>query len=256
MFEWLKKQPPTPAESRVLPVEDYSDPRKLMEMFRNETGITFEKQRSVVTKKLTSFCKLRKIPSFDVCAERLETDGPLRQELINYLTTNESYFYREFSQIEALVSEARAMRQYVTILCAPSATGEEPYSIAIALLEAGVTAFEILGIDINTEALARAREARYSSRSIRNIPPALQTRYFRKAGDRWQLEERVRGHVRFEAVNLFDPAFKALGTFDFVLSRNMLIYFDADTKNAARQILESMRKNPEKPVFYGHADLF
>ncbi len=179
-------------------------------------------------------------------------------QLIDYLTTNETFFYREIKQIAELVTLVKNASSHVEILCAPCATGEEPYSIAIALLEAGIPPdkFNILGIDINSDALNKALEASYKERSIRNLSAQIISKYFIKINERYVLNSTVKRLVRFELANIFDESFKKIGKFDFIMSRNMLIYFDKETKLKAKEILQSMRKDDKKEIFFGHADLF
>ncbi len=261
MFSFLKKKPPatddaTPSKERSIQ-EDFEDIDPVKEYFRNETGITFEKQVKVLRSKTTSFCRLRYIPSYRQLLDDVKQDPVLKEELINYLTTNESFFYREFKQIQSFVELVKQEKQPVTILCAPSATGEEAYSIAIALLEAGVPSsqFSITGIDINSEAIEKALEARYKERNVRNLSSELQHKYFTFESDRYILDDAIKKLVTFKHTNIFSSDFPALGHFDFVFSRNMLIYFDRETKLKAKTILEKMRKTDTHPVFFGHADL-
>ncbi len=136
------------------------------------------------------------------------------------------------------------------ILCAPCATGEESYSIAIALLEAGVPPdkFNILGIDITSDALKKAQEASYKERSVRNLSVQTISRDFTKINARYILNSTVKVLVRFELANIFDETFKRIGKFDFVMSRNMLIYFDKETKLKAKEILESLRKDKNQEI--------
>ncbi len=258
MFDWFSKkvEEETPIQKAVTP--RYQDPDKIIAFFKNETGVTFEKQRSIITQKLATFCRTRNINAFDACYEMIQNDTLLKQELINYLTTNESYFYREFAQIETLVDLAKHKSETITILCAPCATGEEPYSLAIALLEGGraIDTFKITGIDINSEALKKAEAGIYNERSVRNLSDTLLQRYFHYENDLYRIDDRVKTAVNFAQMNLFDYDFTKIGKFDFVFSRNMLIYFDKATKARAKTILESVRKDRDVPVFFGHADLF
>jgi len=188
----------------------------------------------------------------------VDEDAAIKQELIDYLTTNETFFYREFRQIAELTELVKGYGRGVEILCAPSATGEEPYSIAIALLEAGVlpSKIKIVGIDINSDALQKAREALYKERNVRNLTEDIKDKYFDKEGDLYALKSSVKSHVTFRLENLFDPSFVNIGKFDFIFSRNMLIYFDKETKLKAKGILESLRKSDQHDIFFGHADLF
>lgn len=259
MLSFFKKKPKE-VEVTIAPNvrEDFNDIEPIAEYFKNETGVTFDKQRSILKNKVMTFCKLRGIHSFSELLNGVKKESSLKQELTDYLTTNETFFYREIRQINELVKLVQDKHSHVDILCAPSATGEEPYSIAIALLEAGVSPdrFSILGIDINSDAVKKAQEAVYRERNVRNLSPEIINRYFTKHEDKYVLSQSVKSLVNFKLTNLFDDSFKMLGKFDFVFSRNMLIYFDKETKLKAKEILESMRKSSEHPVFFGHADLF
>lgn len=257
MLSFFKKKKEVIAEVEVIE-EDFSDIDSVAKYFHTLTGISFDKQMSILQSKLVSFCKLREIYSFKELLEKIKSNNELQQELIDYLTTNETFFYREIKQVNDLVSLVKASRGRVKILCAPSATGEEPYSIAIALLEAGVLSsnFEIVGIDINSDAIEKAKRAVYGTRNVRNLSVESISKYFRVEGDKYILNNSVKALVSFDIANIFDDSFKNLGKFDFVFSRNMLIYFDKATKLKAKAILESMRSSSENDVFFGHADLF
>ncbi|MDD2789748.1 MAG: protein-glutamate O-methyltransferase CheR [Sulfurimonas sp.] len=237
---------------------DYSNISKVAAYFKNETGVTFDKQESVLQNKVMTFCKQRNISSFSKLLKLVDSEPLTKQELIDYLTTNETFFYREFQQVEELVALVKNRPSFIEILCAPSATGEEPYSIAIALLEAGVPSskFKILGIDINAGALEKAQKALYRARNVRNLSENIIHTYFDKEGELYALNNRVKSLVSFNLANIFDASFTSIGKFDFIFSRNMLIYFDKETKLKAKEILETMRKDPSQNIFFGHADLF
>nr|WP_275857224.1 CheR family methyltransferase [Sulfurimonas sp. MAG313] len=182
----------------------------------------------------------------------------IRQDLINALTTNETYFYREFSQIKELLSVITSSKKSsVKILCAPCATGEEPYSIVIAILEKFPSMnVHIVGIDINTEALKKAKKASYTFRHVNKLPTQLLEKYFTSQKETYELKDDIKDKVTLKQANIFDDSFKDLGKFDYVFSRNMLIYFEQETKLKAKKILESMRIDNTTDVFLGHADLF
>ena len=258
MFSFFKKKEKRVESVKIEYQEDYSNIESISKYFHSETGITFEKQMSILKSKVTSFCRQREIYSFSKLLEDIKKDSFLKQELIDYLTTNETFFYRELKQINELVQLVKISNSKVNILCAPSATGEEPYSIAIALLEAGVSAssFNIVGIDINSDAIFKAKKAVYGERNVRNLSAEILSKYFIKNSSEYILNQSVKSLVSFKIANLFDSSFSNLGKFDFVFSRNMLIYFDKETKLKAKSILESMRKENTHKVFFGHADLF
>lgn len=260
MFRFFRKKttPNHNHQEEIKNTEEFKDVSIVAGYFKNETGVTFDRQTTILRSKVITFCKQRDIYSFEELLKKTNESKELKQDLINYLTTNETFFYREFKQIEELVNLVKKANKKVDILCAPSATGEEAYSIIIALLEAGVPPenFHITGIDINSDAINKADLATYKERNVRNLTPEIIEKYFTKKSDTYAIKENLKQLVSFKLKNLFDPSFKNLGKFDFIFSRNMLIYFDKETKQKAKEILESMRKNETQDVFFGHADLF
>ncbi len=239
-------------------LEDFNHVDAIAAYFKQQTGVTFENQKSILKSKLLSFCKIRKITSFEQCLAQVKNQPNLKQELINYLTTNESFFYREFHQVEDVVKKVKTLGRCVDILCAPSSTGEELYSIAIALLEAGVSEsqFNLVGIDINTQALVQAKAAIYNQRNVSNLPIPVLKKYFIEKDAKYHLKDSVKHCVSLKVENIFSSSFKAMGKFDYIFSRNMLIYFDRETKIKAKNILEMLLKDNNTPIYFGHADLF
>ncbi|MCD4667520.1 MAG: protein-glutamate O-methyltransferase CheR [Sulfurimonas sp.] len=261
MFSFFKKKKSEVknlVEVKIVEKEDYEDVLFVAEYFKNETGIVFDKNVGILKDKLVTFCKMRGIPSFKKLIILIETDQKIKKDFIDKLTTNETYFYREFAQIKELLKLVKQKSYSVNILCAPSSTGEESYSIAIALLEAGVSSdkFNIVGIDINESAIEKAKIAIYKERNIRNLSLEILGKYFINSEDKYILKEYVKSLVTFKTANIFNKSFTALGKFDFIFSRNMFIYFDYETKLKAKDILENMRKDDSQDIFLGHADLF
>jgi chemotaxis protein methyltransferase CheR len=162
--------------------------------------------------------------------------------LVSLLTINETYFFREPQHLTLMVERlvprllARPGRDgTVRILSAGCSTGEEPYSIAIALRErygdAAESRFEITGSDIDRQALARARSGRYGAYSFRGREAGFRERYFLPAGDGWVLRPDLRRSVRFVAENLLEPLPPASGDdYDLIFLRNVSIYFDEPTR--------------------------
>jgi len=258
MFSFFKKKREVTQDVIIKYEEDYNDIEPISKYFHKYTGIIFDNQMSILKSKVTSFCKQRDIHSFSKLLEDIKINSSLKQELIDYLTTNETFFYRELKQIKELVELVKESTGKINILCAPSATGEEPYSIAIALLESGVSTsdFNIVGIDINSDAISKAQKAIYGQRNVRNLSAEIINKYFTENNNKYVLNQSIKSLVSFKIANIFDASFTSLGKFDFVFSRNMLIYFDKETKLKAKSILESMRKDDKHKVFFGHADLF
>lgn len=181
--------------------------------------------------------------------QQLVRSGAEFQALVNLLTINETYFFREPEQIELLVQRLapRALARHagrapVRILSAGCSSGEEPYSLAMALLEkygdSTAQLFELVAGDIDTEALAKARAGVYGDFSFRGVPDAIRQRYFEPHPQGQRLREDVRRLVRFYPLNLLDSeAPQPVQDCDIIFFRNVSIYFDAATRRRIQQNL-------------------
>ncbi len=165
---------------------------------------------------------------------RLRYDDPDKvelQRLNEALLVHETYFFRELAPVEILVDtylrEALAKRGRLRVWSAACATGEEPYTLAMLLDDRGMLdRTEIVATDLSTAAIARAMAGRHSKRSIRGEPPELAGRYLERGPSHVTVAPRIRDAVRFRTLNLLDDtAVSALGSFDAILCRNVLIYF-------------------------------
>jgi len=162
--------------------------------------------------------------------------------VVEAMTTNESFFFRDkipFDQFRDIIMPeliaARAARRRVRIWCAAASTGQEPYSLAMSLKEMGDRIsgwhIEIIATDISNEVLERARAGIYSQFEVqRGLPIAFLLKYFTQVGDSWQIAASLRAMVQFRPLNLIGD-FSHLGFFDVVFCRNVLLYFDQQTKN-------------------------
>ncbi|HEY0801882.1 MAG TPA: protein-glutamate O-methyltransferase CheR, partial [Steroidobacteraceae bacterium] len=166
---------------------------------------------------------------------------PLTAEVVEAMTTNETFFFRDkipFDHLkEAVIPallQARAARRSLRIWCAASSTGQEPYSIAMCLKEAGPALSgwrtEIVATDLSLGVLEKARAGIFSQFEVqRGLPIQLLVKYFTQVGELWQLNADIRAMVQHRQLNLLQD-FSHLGTFDVIFCRNVLIYFDQDTK--------------------------
>lgn len=258
MFGWFKSaQTEVTQERRKTVREDFKQPQKVIEMFTALTGIHFDQKEPVITAKLIHFCRNHTISSFEELHARLNDEAALLEAFINYLTVNETYFFRERDQIDYSAQKAALNNTDIRLLCAPCSTGEEPYSIAIALLEAGVPAhrIKIVAFDINTEAIYQAKRATYSHRSLHKVDDSLKTRYFTQKDNLMHLRDEVKQLVTFKTCNIFDDQLFTLGVFDTIFSRNMLIYFDQETVNKAIERMAKLVRSNQSRFFFGHADI-
>jgi chemotaxis protein methyltransferase CheR len=166
--------------------------------------------------------------------------GNLKVEVTEAMMNNESYFFRDRVPFDRLADtvlpellRTRALRKKIRIWCAAASTGQEPYSVAMQLDQrSDLTDWrtEIVASDISGDALERAKEGLYSQFEVqRGLPIQLLMQHFEQVAGQWRIAERFRQRVEFQIVNLLND-FSRLGQFDVVFLRNVLIYFDRDTK--------------------------
>ncbi|SAK75282.1 MCP methyltransferase, CheR-type [Caballeronia hypogeia] len=176
------------------------------------------------------------------------TQDPARmQELIEAVVVPETWFFRDPEAFGALARLARVRLHErpgkpVRVLSAPCSTGEEAYSIAMSLIEAGIAPerFTIDAIDVSERALSIARRAHYGRNAFRGRSLGYRERHFRVADGGWQLDPAIAQSVRFSQANLLHLDAHAFERFDFVLCRNVLIYFDRETQCAVLRALDGL----------------
>jgi chemotaxis protein methyltransferase CheR len=250
------------------PIITIGDFLKFKEFFYRRTGISFEaSKRYFVDKRLVERIEATGTANFRgyFTMLRVQASGEELQQLTNLMTVNETYFLREEYQFRCLVESIlpeivrqRIGTDAIRIWCIPSSSGEEPYSIAMYLLEhwGGIREWdvEIISSDIDTSILRRARAGRYSSRSVQNVPALWMGKYFKSIGDEYQLCDDLRGAVEFTRVNLSEPGDTATyRNFDVVFCRNLLIYFDDISRTtAAETFYEAL--NPGGFICLGHSE--
>jgi chemotaxis protein methyltransferase CheR len=237
-------------------------------------GLLKEKSGLIVTPDKLYLLEARLLPiarkrGIDSLAMLMDTlrrpdAAPVIAEVVDAMTTNETSFFRDrtpFEQLKkqvvpALVEKCLAART-IRIWSAACSTGQEPYSLAIMLkddfpLLAGWKV-EIVATDISPSVLERAREGVYSQFEVqRGLPVQTLVRHFDQNGENWQIKPELRRMIDFRSVNLLGD-FSALGSFDLILCRNVLIYFDQPTKSRILGAL-SQRLAPHGALFLGGAE--
>jgi chemotaxis protein methyltransferase CheR len=226
--------------------------RRFADFLYRRTGMVFtETKRYYVERRIAERIIATSSQSFAGYFAYLRSE--IRDEvehLINAFTVNETYFYREDHQLSCLSAdllkervEAKRPGDTVRIWSVPCSTGEEPYSIAIWLLEnwKDVDAYdiEIVGSDIDTRVLEAAAEGIFGKRALMRLSPELIDRYFHALDDeRWQILDDLRQSVRFSRVNLIETKeTRPQGRFDVIFCRNVLIYFDDESRRVAAENL-------------------
>ena len=218
--------------------------QRLCSFLYRETGMLFgESKRYYIERRLSDRLAATGCPEFASYFALLRADAREREALINAFTINETYFYREEHQLACLsrsilpdLVRTRRPGDRIRIWSAPCSTGEEAYSIAIWLLENWrlVDAYniEIVGSDIDTLALEAARAGFYGDRALSRLPPRLVQAYFGPLRrHRREIIQDLKESVTFTQANLIDgPGLAAQGRFDVIFCRNVLIYFDDESR--------------------------
>lgn len=241
---------------------------KFREFFYRKTGILFDHtKRYFVDKRLIERIQLTGSESFRsyFTMLRFQASGEELQTLVNTMTVNETYFFREEYQFQCLVNSIleeivarRTDRRSIRIWSIPSSSGEEPYSIAIYLLEHWPRIddwdVEIVSSDIDTDIIARARHGIYSARAVQHLPAALLHKYFRREGDQYRIDSSLREAVEFTRANVSEPAdMRQYRQFDVIFCRNLLIYFDdLSRKQAAESFFDAL--SPGGFICLGHSE--
>jgi len=243
--------------------------RRFCELIYRRTGLTFnEAKRYLVDRRVLD--RMAKTGAGSVQSYlallRFDTTGKELEAIVNSLTVNETYFWREDHQFSCLTNSIlpdlmhrKSPGERFRIWSLPCSTGEEPYSIAIALLEGWyeVDAYdvEITGSDIDTEVLASARRGIYGARAVHRLAPEILARYFEpRADDQWQVISSLRASIDFTHANAADA--NSLGAYrniDVIFCRNMLIYFDdASRRETAERLYACLQ--PGGYLCLGHSE--
>jgi chemotaxis protein methyltransferase CheR len=214
----------------------------LQNYIQRESGIALGQDKLYLLKsRLLPVMEHQSLRSLDDLCQRLRTapTPALRRSVVEAMTTHETLFFRDPAVYDALrtsiipaIARTRQVTRSMRIWSAACSSGQEPYSLAMLLLEAGYADWniEILGTDLSTQILDRAAAGSYLQIEInRGMPAAMLVKYFQRAGLNWQVKSEVRKFVRFTQFDLRN-SMRSLGAFDLVLCRNVLIYFDIETR--------------------------
>ena len=241
--------------------------RFLQEHIRRQSGIVLHDGKDyLVEARLLPVALAHGLKSLDdLCSKlRLLSDISLQRKVVEAMTTNETFFFREPTHFEALrnyvipeLMNLRGAEQKLTVWSAAASTGQEAYSLAIVLSEMGLDAWDIriVGTDLSSAVLERAVSGIYNQVEIeRGLPAVLREKYFvKRAADQWEAKPILRKMAKFQTFDLrFD--IRALGSFDVVFCRNVLIYFDTTTK---QRIIEDIRGvlKPAAYLFLGGSEV-
>ena len=216
----------------------------IADLLKKRSGLALTKEKAyLIESRLNPVARKWNFAGFDELVQAMQSGGKeeLLVDVTEAMTTNESFFFRDqkpFDQFRDMVLphmlQLRANTKSIRIWSAACSSGQEPYTLAMLLKENAAQLagwrIEIVATDLSNEILTKAREGMYSQFEVqRGLPITLLVKYFKQEGERWQISEEIRKMVGFKQFNLLEsPA--ALGKFDIVFCRNVLIYFDPPTK--------------------------
>ncbi|MFQ5505216.1 MAG: CheR family methyltransferase [Planctomycetota bacterium] len=244
--------------------------RMFSDLLRERCGLHFgAAARFLLEKRLARRLRELEMTSFAAYHYRIRRAARQDEEfanLIDELTTNETYFFRERSQLRALIGEIftelqtqrqGASHRPITVWSAGCSSGEEPYSIVILAQEAGmIPGFDlhVYASDISRRMLRKARQGIYREASFRETEPELRKNYFKEKDGLWRISDDVKKHVDFIHLNMLDRTKIALlGSMDVIICRNVIIYFDSDSKRKVIQTFyEKLR--PGGHLLLGHSE--
>ncbi len=231
----------------------------LKDIIYKNTGIIFDdRKKYFVENRVKEHMDELNISSLKDYIYLLKTDKNVLREFISKITINETYFYREFYHLKVLskLVQTEKFPFPIKILSIPCSTGEEPYSIAIVLLEVlgNPSKFKIVGVDIDKNALEKAKLGIYNRRSVSKLPGEYLKKYFNSVNDEWEIKDIVKNRVEFFEGNILDRFFmKSLGLFHFIFCKNLLIYFDDKARIQAINNLYDITAD-NGYLFLGHAE--
>ena len=260
MTRLMRKRSPAPAPAEI---------EQLLTRVAAGTGLSFTRERrELAAEAIGRAMSLAGLDDAARFGDLIERDETALDAFLTALTVGETYFFREPGQFEFLRAEVlpqlarvgggEGSDARIRVWSAGCASGEEPYSIAMMLHEAGLGArSHVVGTDISRARLQQAREARYGKWSLRGVSDQVIRRHFRPVRGRLEVLPAIRCGVTFQRLNLADPAFALPGTdaarMQVIFCRNVLIYFDAATiERVARRLLDAL--SPDGWLFLGASD--
>jgi chemotaxis protein methyltransferase CheR len=219
---------------------DYEYLRKLL---RDHSGLDLSADKQyLIESRLLPLARKAGLPGISELVQKMKGgSASVTTQVVEAMTTNETFFFRDKvpfdhfrDSIMPEILKARAGRKSIRIWCAAGSTGQEPYSLAMCLKEMSAALagwrVEILATDLSQEVLEKSRAGIYSQFEVqRGLPIQMLVKYFKQSGELWQVNADIRAMVQHRQLNLLHD-FSQLGIFDVIFCRNVLIYFDQDTK--------------------------
>lgn len=235
-------------------------------LLKEKSGLTLTPDKAyLLDSRLTPVSRKHNFATLELMTSSLRSSPKTEmvKDIVEAMTTNETSFYRDtkpFDQFRDIILPHLMKTRpgkHVRIWCAASSTGQEPYSLAMLIKEQGAKlagwTFEIHATDISTEVLDTAKKGEYSQFEVqRGLPIQMLMKYFEQKGDRWFLKPEIKSMVQYKYFNLLTPM-AMLGKFDIIFCRNVLIYFDRETKATVLQNMSALLP-PDGMLMLGGAE--
>ena len=237
---------------------------------KSRYGIDMIRKKEIVTGRLGNYIQARGYKNYNDYMNAVEKDntGEMEQELVNLLTTNHTFFMREFEHFEYMrlevlpwLKEKEKYKRDLCIWCGASSTGEEPYMLAMLLkeffgFEHGQWDTKVLATDISTEVLRQAVKGNYTKEQIEKLPERWKRRFVKQSADGacYQVVDEIKKEVIFRQFNLMNP-FPFKRKMHVVFLRNVMIYFDSNTKKELIQKVYDIME-PGGYLFIGRTETF
>jgi chemotaxis protein methyltransferase CheR len=235
-----------------------------VQYMHNNYGIDLSKKRVLIEGRLSNIIEKKGMKSFGEYLDSIKRNKKDEVTmLVNKLTTNYTYFYREENHFKYLrevilpYEEKNNKSKIINIWSAGCSSGEEPYTLAMVIddyfkFSASQWKINILASDISENVLSKAQEGIYAADAIKNLPEAYKKKYFTKVNDKYQVIPEIKKYITFKVFNLMDPIIQK-NKYNVIFCRNVMIYFNADTK------LEIINKfydavSPGGYLMIGHAE--
>lgn len=215
----------------MIVLQDTQNLDKVIDAIKSLCGIDLSGKKEIVKQKLAPLAIENNIATYESLLNHLIVERKFRQDLLDTITINETYFYREVHQLESAIYYAKKQNWQVHILCVPCSSGEEVYSLGMIayLNNLDKNKIKITGIDINSKVIKQCEDGIYAERSLQKLALSQKNVFFDKISDtKYQIKKDLMPFIKFKKMNIFDADFVKLGKFDIILSRNMLIYFNEE----------------------------
>jgi len=245
MFKFLQKKRVQEDMKESREIKKIDDFTLVFDELYRELGINDLHKRPILYERLSSIAKKYEIEVVEKFIEMLRRDHLFYEEVIDAVTVNETYFFREIDSLEWLVDLVYKENRDLRILSIPSSNGAEIYSILIMLDMKNsqlLNKTKFIGIDVNNESIKKAKKGIYSERELHKLNDKIKSKYLEKTQNGYELKNFLKNSAEFINDNIFSLSTSKYGDFDIVLSRNLFIYFDDLHRKKATEVLYKMLK--------------